>query len=279
MNKHRIAKVALDTRLRDDERRSPILTAVRSLMPARPLSTGDARSVAERQALRLRQLLDQPTGALSIERLTNVFASWSIEHDAKLPFSGFTTWNSSTGSWFTIINGNEPEARRRFSIGHELKHVIDHPFVFTSYLQPNGSPWLQADIELLCDYFAGCLLLPRPSLKQAYVDGLQTIDGLAAHFEVSSAAVRVRLGQLGLDSVVPLGEIDIDDDNSDGYRRTTMPRTTGRQNAGRLGDLGQPKPPRAAQPVRADAALSPALPPLSSSATRMGKLNPIGVPA
>lgn len=51
-----------------------------------------------------------------------------------------------------------------------------------------------------CDYFAACLLMPRPAVKALWGLGHQRVEDLAAHFGVSRAAMGLRLHQLGLTS-------------------------------------------------------------------------------
>jgi Zn-dependent peptidase ImmA (M78 family) len=58
-------------------------------------------------------------------------------------------------------------------------------------------------IEQVCDYFAGCLLIPRPWLKKAWGQRIQSLDALAARFETSQAAMSVRLQQVGLAKQAP----------------------------------------------------------------------------
>ena len=52
--------------------------------------------------------------------------------------------------------------------------------------------------EAACDYFAGCLLVPKHLLKRLYDDGEHNPARLAARFGVSTTAMRVRLSQVGL---------------------------------------------------------------------------------
>lgn len=181
-----------------DEYGSEVLAQLRSLMPPRPLTMAEACSVAERQALRLLQLTGIEPGPVNFEVILRAIPSWQLVFDPALPTSGMTTWNATMKRWVSVINAGEPVNRGRFSAAHELKHALDHPFRYQAYIQPNGDLWDQHAVETVCDYFAGCLLLPRPWVKQAYVAGIQTEDKLADHFVVSTAAARVRLSQLGL---------------------------------------------------------------------------------
>ena len=50
----------------------------------------------------------------------------------------------------------------------------------------------------MCDYFAACLLMPRPWVKRLWAQGAQDAAVLAATFNVSPAAMNRRLQDLGL---------------------------------------------------------------------------------
>lgn len=264
--------------LRLDERLSPVLTTLRALMPDRPLSRLEAFSVAERQSLRLAQLLVVPVGAVSSDTIASSFASWTIEYDANLPTSGMTTWHGSRQTWLTLINASEPTTRQRFSVAHELKHLIDHPSLFFSYLESDGSRWKQEDIELVCDYFAGCLLMPRPAVKRAFVGGLQDVDRLADHFLVSSAAMRVRLGQLNLRSPVSLREAAADlHPTPDVYGRSRSKRTEGATMQDAISGLGQPRYQRSARQAATHSSTDHVCAPSPRPADRMTMATPIGV--
>jgi Zn-dependent peptidase ImmA (M78 family) len=73
--------------------------------------------------------------------------------------------------------------------------VLDNPFASVLY---SGCVPGQQRTEQICDYFAGCLLMPRPWLKAAWASGLQDVGSLARLFNVSQLAMRVRLLQVGL---------------------------------------------------------------------------------
>ena len=51
---------------------------------------------------------------------------------------------------------------------------------------------------MVCDYFAGCLLVPKKWLRAAWTSGMQTEPDLARLFNVSREAIRTRLSQTGL---------------------------------------------------------------------------------
>src|SRR5664280_559670 len=102
-----------------------------------------------------------------------------------------TQW--SHGRWLIIINGAVSRGRQRWSLAHELKHILDHPFVTILYPKGSTEPAKQA-----CDYFAGCLLMPRRWLRRAWSQGSRDGRTLARLFGVTPEAVKVRLLQVGL---------------------------------------------------------------------------------
>jgi Zn-dependent peptidase ImmA (M78 family) len=121
--------------------------------------------------------------------------------------SGATRWIKP--HWVVLLNGLEPPTRQRFSLAHEFKHILDHKTGVGTLRPLPTNPGARRRTEQLCDYFAGCLLMPRPWVKAAYASGLQDIAELAQHFEVSQQAMQVRLLQLGLvDPYARCGEMD-----------------------------------------------------------------------
>jgi len=170
------------------------MTLLRDVVPLRPLSQSEAYRVAELQAGRLIKL----AGVQSPP-----FPDWMIVDIPKIqvrymkpwPVSGCTDW---TGSMWTIaINAKEPLVRQRFSLAHEFKHILDNKFI--DLLYPDTPTMSSHDrAESVCDYFAGCLLVPKVHLRQAWTEGIQLPSDLARHFDVSVAAIEVRLNQTGL---------------------------------------------------------------------------------
>ncbi len=107
-----------------------------------------------------------------------------------------TRWRRRSGrtaAGSILINGATSPGRQRWSLAHEVKHILDHPFVTIIY--PKGSNELA---EKSCDYFAACLLMPRRWLRRAWNEGPRDIPKLARLFGVTPAAVTARLLQTGL---------------------------------------------------------------------------------
>jgi hypothetical protein len=181
-------------------RRTSLVASVRSLVPDRALSLVEARTVAEHQANRLLEQLgfDAPPFAASIiEELPR----FDVQVVPSLPGSGMSHW--SEGKWHIRLNGSEPEVRRRFTLAHEFKHVLDAPFEEVIYRTLRSGEDREPTIEALCDHFAACLLMPKKWVKRYWGMGVQDPGQLSLRFDVSSQAMAYRLNQLGLTEPVP----------------------------------------------------------------------------
>jgi hypothetical protein len=176
-----------------------VIARLRDLVPLRPLTYGEHLRIAELQSIRFLELVGVREAPVP-ERAITELPRLHVEHMSPFPVSGATHWSS--GQWLVALNGSEPRVRQRFSLAHELKHIIDHRFaglIFESFAVEDR-PML---VEQICDYFAGCLLMPRSWLKSAYGNGVQHLPTLAKRFDVSQAAMQVRLNQIGLTDPTP----------------------------------------------------------------------------
>ncbi len=171
-----------------------VLAELRSLCPPRGLTHGEALRVAELQAARLLKLSGVTEPPVPESAVCNV-PKVQVKRIVPWAVSGATDW--AKGTWVIVVNGAEPEARQRFTIAHEFKHILDYPFIDVLYPASLGISRHQRT-ERACDYFAGCLLVPRPWLMRAWVSGMQDIVQLAEHFGVSKQAMQTRLLQTGL---------------------------------------------------------------------------------
>ena len=171
-----------------------ILNELRQVRPQRPLTATEAYMLAERQALLLLKLSNVTKPAVPSQVISRLpFIKVAVR--VPMHSSGATRWIKP--HWVVLLNGLEPTVRQRFSLAHEFKHILDHrPGGGATRVSSTDLP--QRQVEQLCDYFAGCLLMPRPWVKAAYGSGLRDVTELARHFEVSGQAMQVRLLQLGL---------------------------------------------------------------------------------
>ena len=99
-----------------------------------------------------------------------------------------------------MANETDSEARRRFTIAHEIAHYVLHRDLIGDSLVDNAMyrSSLADDYERQADSLAAKILLPADAVRMAYRT-TRSYAGLAAVFGVSTAAVRIRLKELRLD--------------------------------------------------------------------------------
>jgi predicted transcriptional regulator len=174
-----------------------IVRRLRELTPARQLGAFEAESIAERQATELLALFsigEPPVDVSVIAELPRVEVAVRPNRDMK-NVSGISEWRD--GRWLIGVNRDDSPTRRRFTLAHEFKHILDNPFIRVLYTDRYGRTD-DRRAEDICDYFAACLLMPRPWVKYAWANRSQDVENLAAHFRVSPAAMARRLADLGL---------------------------------------------------------------------------------
>lgn len=186
-----------------DQLPTGLLARLRSMVPKRSLGWREAEQLAERQATRLRSELSALGPVLGEEDIASL--PWlTITRRERLPTSGLAT--KTEFGWLIVLKGDEPMVRQRFSLAHELKHVLDDEIIdrLPAGLYPSlggYSPHERA--ERVCDRFAAALLMPKVILRADWADGIQDIAKLARRYDVSRAAMRIRLNQLGLIKATP----------------------------------------------------------------------------
>jgi len=172
-----------------------LLARLRAATPRRALTHRESERVAERQAELLRQALDlSGTPRLPTEALLTL-PFLTVTERTGFPTSGMAT--KTPHGWIIVLRSEEAKVRQRFSLAHELRHLLDDPFIDRLYPATGGYSSFER-AERVCDYFAGCLLMPKRLLRADWVDGRQDIAALARRYDVSRAAMTVRLSQLGL---------------------------------------------------------------------------------
>lgn len=170
-----------------------LLRKLRTTMPIRALAYYEHLIIAERQATQLLAELEQTEPGVSLDWLTDdslknvdvvMTPRWRMES-----LSGMTTWRD--GRWVIGINKGQPQARRRFTLAHEWKHVIDAHRDKITYqkITPDQR-------ERIADYFAACYLMPKLWVRRVWARGLQDPEALAGLFKVSEPAMRRRLTYL-----------------------------------------------------------------------------------
>lgn len=178
-----------------------LLSRLRQLAPKRALTLSESMTVAQLQAGRLRELLGIATAAMPLDwvphlpKLTvEVVPAYKLGEGT----SGLTT--RKDGRYLIAVNKNTSRSHRRFTLCHELKHLIDYPYARLwhaglGYGDPDAQEYR---IERIADHFAAHLLMSTSLVKRAWVHGVQNPRTLSRVFEVSEEAMRIRLANLGL---------------------------------------------------------------------------------
>lgn len=171
-----------------------VLQSLRSLIPERSLTFSEALRIAEIQAARLLQLLDITEAPIPNETITEL-PRIRLEFVRELPSFGLSFWNGQ--NWIIQLSTRQSRARQRFTLFHEYKHIIDHGAADRLY-RGDHRRTAASQAELVADFFAGCALIPRRLIKNAWGNGIQRPAALADLFDASQQAVEVRLDQTGL---------------------------------------------------------------------------------
>lgn len=97
------------------------------------------------------------------------------------------------------LEKNHSQARKNFTIAHELGHYCLHQEVADKF---EDKIFFRSSVtdehELQANNFAGELLMPKDEFLKQIKAGTKTIQKLADYFNVSTLAVRVRAKQLNL---------------------------------------------------------------------------------
>lgn len=117
-------------------------------------------------------------------------ATVKVAHNLADDESGQTT--SYKGKRFIIVNGNHSEERQRFTVLHELGHIVlELPSKHHGTTVTTGALLRYArrpEEEVLCDVFAAECLLPHEPFADQVVDSdisLEAVKSLARHFGAS----------------------------------------------------------------------------------------------
>lgn len=143
--------------------------------------------------------------------LKNIMNSLSIkfeEKDYEGQLSGAAIFNGS--DMIVTVSSKEPESRKRFTIAHEIGHLLLHadqalnidikPVTLNRDLSSTtGESWREVE----ANYFAASLLMPKEDVKSHFgkwseLEEDVRLKKLAQRYEVSMQAMSVRLNTLGL---------------------------------------------------------------------------------
>lgn len=156
-------------------------------------------------AIKVRQALDLDHSPFPVEEAVERLGGRIVQQD------GPEAYIQKEGSAFVIGLADQPPARKRFSIAHELGHL----FLHMGYLidtdrwsaidEYRDSPKYRygfSDEEYEAHEFAGALLMPedefRSIVRQFSQDARTPLQPIVERFDVSADAARTRGQWLGL---------------------------------------------------------------------------------
>ncbi len=105
------------------------------------------------------------------------------------------TWRLSD-CWVVQLNSNDLPARKRFTLYHEIFHILAHCKA-TPVFQKKGSGREGYFNEILADHFAGIILMPQKWLVKKWAE-TKDLDQMAAIFDVPKQVMWFSLNRLRL---------------------------------------------------------------------------------
>jgi hypothetical protein len=97
--------------------------------------------------------------------------------------------------WIIQVKDSDKPATKRFTLFHEAFHILAHCQT-TPVFRKIGSN-KGAFNELLADYFAACILMPRRWIKEKWAE-VENLDRMTEVFDIPKPAMYFRLKHLGL---------------------------------------------------------------------------------
>jgi len=105
--------------------------------------------------------------------------------------------NGGTSGFSIAVNAKESPVRQRFTIAHEIAHFILHRTnletgdLIDDTMYRSG---LSSAEESAANSLAADILMPFPLIQKFITAGMKDVPSLAAAFQVSQVAMKIRLG-------------------------------------------------------------------------------------
>jgi len=105
--------------------------------------------------------------------------------------------NGGTSGFSIAVNDTEHPLRHRFTIAHEIAHFILHRAqleagdLIDDTMYRSG---LSTSEEVAANNFAAQILMPMDLIQKLISEGVNDVPALAARFQVSQPAMKIRLG-------------------------------------------------------------------------------------
>lgn len=97
------------------------------------------------------------------------------------------------------LNHMDNPRRKRFTLAHEIAHYILHRDLIGDGITDRGlyRSRLSDTVERQANRYAANLLMPAALVRASWWEGDRSLSGMAARFNVSEEAARIRLKELG----------------------------------------------------------------------------------
>ena len=123
----------------------------------------------------------------------------AVWEDDISPYSGKITRDAAHGGpsgYSVIVNAQEPTARKRFTIAHEIAHFILHAdeLLKGDLAETLYRGGLADHLEAQANKLAADILMPLSLIETLIAQGIASIEDLAEALEVSKTAMSIRLG-------------------------------------------------------------------------------------
>lgn len=142
----------------------------------------------------LLRVLEIEAPAVPVESITRRLGV----HLHKVPQLGYDGALTSTTSEAHIwVDSSRPGVRQRFTIAHELGHLMLHP-LGTTFRDINSTNSFNKQ-ESQANRFAADLLMPEWMVR-AYLSSTESPEALASVFDVSAQAMTIRLNAMRMGS-------------------------------------------------------------------------------
>ncbi len=126
-----------------------------------------------------------------------------IQDEDNEALSGSCKFDADSGQYVITVSPQNNRLRRRFTIAHELGHIIQKHLDKSEkmYRADNASNFystINDPQEVAANRFAAQLLMPKEAVEHFAINTNQSLEEIASTFQVSTAAMRFRLKNLGL---------------------------------------------------------------------------------
>ena len=171
--------------------------------------------------------------------LDSLAAKWGVTAIEKQPISSAGMLLPNRNGYKVILNQNQSRVRQRFSLAHELGHLLfNKAGIADSVREPKRRNSLAANPaeERLCDQIAAEILMPRMAFyEDGWMEGwsLNSLRTLASKYETSIPATALRMVDLmPEESLMGVWKVSGDDGESAKLRWAHVGKTAYRVPSG-----------------------------------------------